>query len=132
MRGAAATRGWLLPERFGGQMLPAVEAIDLRAAPPPRGRFISPVLAEAVKIALERREQALLFLKPPRLRTADFVPRLRLPLLVSELRTPGWSITVSASSWSAIIAASPRRIRKTVRNARRRIHSSPAGRRRAA
>ena len=51
-----------LPERFGGQRLPTVEAIDLRRAPPPPGRFISPVLAEAVKTALERREQALLFL----------------------------------------------------------------------
>ena len=51
-----------LPERFGGQRLPSVEPIDLRAAPPPRGRFISPVLAEAVKTSLERREQALLFL----------------------------------------------------------------------
>jgi len=51
-----------LPERFGGQRLPSVEAIDLRAAPPPRGRFISPPLAEAVQTALERREQALLFL----------------------------------------------------------------------
>jgi primosomal protein N' (replication factor Y) len=51
-----------LPERFGGQRLPAVEAIDLRQAAPPRGRFISPVLAEAVQTSLERREQALLFL----------------------------------------------------------------------
>ena len=51
-----------LPERFGGQRLPSVEAIDLRQAPPPRGRFISPVLAEAVKNAIARREQALLFL----------------------------------------------------------------------
>ena len=51
-----------LPERFGGQQLPSVEAIDLRREGPPRGRFISPRLAEAVKIALERGEQALLFL----------------------------------------------------------------------
>jgi len=51
-----------LPERFGGQRLPAVEAIDLRRERPPPGRFISPVLAGAVKTALERREQALLFL----------------------------------------------------------------------
>ncbi|MGB7177865.1 MAG: primosomal protein N', partial [Xanthobacteraceae bacterium] len=51
-----------LPERFGGQRLPSIEAIDLRAASPPRGRFISPVLAGEVKTALERREQALLFL----------------------------------------------------------------------
>ena len=51
-----------LPERFGGQHLPATEAIDLRSEGPPRGRFIAPRLAEAVKTALERGEQALLFL----------------------------------------------------------------------
>jgi len=51
-----------LPERFGGQLMPSVEAIDLRIAPPPRGCFISPVLAGAIKTSLERKEQALLFL----------------------------------------------------------------------
>jgi primosomal protein N' (replication factor Y) len=51
-----------LPERFGGQHLPAIEAIDLKREGPPRGRFISPRLAEAVKHALERKEQALFFL----------------------------------------------------------------------
>jgi primosomal protein N' (replication factor Y) len=51
-----------LPERFGGQHLPHVEAIDLKTEGPPRGRFIAPRLAEAVQNALERGEQALLFL----------------------------------------------------------------------
>jgi len=51
-----------LPSRFGGQHMPHIEAIDLRRAAPPRGRFISPVLAEQVGFAIERREQALLFL----------------------------------------------------------------------
>ena len=51
-----------LPERFGGQRMPAVEAIDLRRERPPPGRFIAPTLAGAIKTALERREQALLFL----------------------------------------------------------------------
>ena len=51
-----------LPERFGGQHMPMVEAIDMRREGPPRGRFISPRLAEAVKTSLERKEQALLFL----------------------------------------------------------------------
>jgi primosomal protein N' (replication factor Y) (superfamily II helicase) len=51
-----------LPERFGGQRMPAVEAIDLRLEQPPRGRFIAPTLAGAVKTAIERGEQALLFL----------------------------------------------------------------------
>jgi primosomal protein N' (replication factor Y) len=51
-----------LPERFGGQHLPHVEAIDLKTEGPPRGRFIAPRLAEAVQNALARGEQALLFL----------------------------------------------------------------------
>jgi primosomal protein N' (replication factor Y) (superfamily II helicase) len=51
-----------LPERFSGQRLPIVEAIDLRRERPAPGRFISPPLAGAVKAALERREQSLLFL----------------------------------------------------------------------
>jgi primosomal protein N' (replication factor Y) len=51
-----------LPERFGGAHLPHIEAIDMRREGPPRGRFISPRLAEAVQHTLERREQALLFL----------------------------------------------------------------------
>jgi len=51
-----------LPERFGGVHLPTVEAIDLTREGPPRGRFVAPHLAEAMKVALERQEQALLFL----------------------------------------------------------------------
>ncbi len=51
-----------LPERFGGQHLPHIEAIDLKTEGPARGRFIAPRLAEAVKVAVERGEQALLFL----------------------------------------------------------------------
>jgi primosomal protein N' (replication factor Y) len=51
-----------LPERFGGQLMPSVEAIDLRHERPPPGRFIAPTLAGAVQTALERGEQALFFL----------------------------------------------------------------------
>ena len=51
-----------LPERFGGASLPQIEPIDMRTEGPPRGRFISPKLAEAVQTVLEKREQALLFL----------------------------------------------------------------------
>jgi primosomal protein N' (replication factor Y) len=51
-----------LPERFGGASLPWVEPIDLRREGPPRGRFIAPPLAEAMKIEIERKQQALLFL----------------------------------------------------------------------
>jgi primosomal protein N' (replication factor Y) (superfamily II helicase) len=51
-----------LPERFGGARLPSIEPIDLRVAPPPPRHFISPVLAGAMKVSMERSEQALLFL----------------------------------------------------------------------
>jgi primosomal protein N' (replication factor Y) len=51
-----------LPSRFGGQHMPHIQAIDLRREGPARGRFISPPLAEAVRTAISRREQALLFL----------------------------------------------------------------------
>jgi len=52
----------LLPSRFGGQHMPHIEAIDLRREVPPRGRFISPRLAGEINSAIEKREQALLFL----------------------------------------------------------------------
>jgi primosomal protein N' (replication factor Y) len=51
-----------LASRFGGQTMPQIAAIDLRREGPPRGRFVSPPLAAAVKLAVERGEQALLFL----------------------------------------------------------------------
>ncbi|MBB5045520.1 primosomal protein N' (replication factor Y) [Rhodopseudomonas rhenobacensis] len=51
-----------LPSRFGGQHMPQIEAIDLRREGPMRGRYIAPRLAEQIGIAIERREQALLFL----------------------------------------------------------------------
>src|SRR3954454_14300497 len=51
-----------LPSRFGGQHMPHIEAIDLRREPPPRGRFVSPARAKQNKLAIEKREQALLFL----------------------------------------------------------------------
>ena len=51
-----------LSERHGSAGMPVVEAIDLRRDPPERGRFLSPLLIEAVKDTLARGEQAMLFL----------------------------------------------------------------------
>jgi primosomal protein N' (replication factor Y) len=51
-----------LPSRHGGAALPEVAAIDLRAEPPERGRFLSPVLLAAMQATLARGEQAMLFL----------------------------------------------------------------------
>jgi primosomal protein N' (replication factor Y) len=42
--------------------MPSIEAIDMRREGPPRGRYVAPRLAEAIQVALERKEQALLFL----------------------------------------------------------------------
>ncbi len=54
---------WLrLPERHLGAPLPQIKLIDLRATPPERGKFLAPPLVAAVTAALERKEQALLFL----------------------------------------------------------------------
>jgi primosomal protein N' (replication factor Y) len=51
-----------LPKRHGGATLPLVAAIDMRATPPERGRFLAPPLIEAVREKLERGEQSMLFL----------------------------------------------------------------------
>jgi primosomal protein N' (replication factor Y) (superfamily II helicase) len=51
-----------LPTRFGGRALPRIVPIDMRKDGPPRGRWLSPRLVAAVGAALERGEQALLYL----------------------------------------------------------------------
>jgi primosomal protein N' (replication factor Y) len=51
-----------LPGRYGGRALPTLEAVDLTREGPPRGRWLAPRLVNAVRAALERGEQALLFL----------------------------------------------------------------------
>lgn len=51
-----------LPDRHGGRQLATIEAIDLRKQPPPRGRWLSPPVVEAMKQTLEAGEQSLLFL----------------------------------------------------------------------
>src|SRR6202034_1236548 len=51
-----------LAARHGGAALPKVEAIDLRATPPERSRFLTPPLLDAITETLGRGEQAMLFL----------------------------------------------------------------------
>ena len=48
--------------RYKADGLPAIAAIDMRAAPPERGKWLSPVLVDAIAETLGRGEQALLFL----------------------------------------------------------------------
>ena len=51
-----------LPTRHGGAAMPTVKAIDLRAHPPERGQFLSPVLVAALRETMARGEQGMLFL----------------------------------------------------------------------
>jgi primosomal protein N' (replication factor Y) len=51
-----------LPDRHGGRQLARLSAIDLRREQPPRGRWLSPPVVEAMKRTLEAGEQTLLFL----------------------------------------------------------------------
>lgn len=55
-------RHLLLSNRYGGRTLPHLHSIDMKAAGPPRGKWISPRLGAVVEQTLERGEQALLFL----------------------------------------------------------------------
>ncbi len=52
----------ILPGRFSGAELPDVQAVDLRAEPPDKGRWISPRLVEAVTETLGKGQQSLLYL----------------------------------------------------------------------
>ena len=51
-----------LQRRFSGAELPGITAIDLRAHPPEKGRWLSPVLADAVADTYAAGQQSLLFL----------------------------------------------------------------------
>ena len=51
-----------LAQRYKAASLPDITAIDMRASPPERGKWLSPLLVEAVGETLARGEQALLFL----------------------------------------------------------------------
>ena len=51
-----------LPARHGTAVMPDVEAVDLRQDNPPAGRWLSPVLIEAIRETFDDGEQAVLFL----------------------------------------------------------------------
>ncbi len=51
-----------LPVRYGEAAMPDLRTIDMRAHPPARGGFLSPIMLRAMAATLERGEQSLLFL----------------------------------------------------------------------
>ncbi len=52
----------VLPGRYSGVEMPEVSAIDLRRNPPDQGRWLSPILVEAMVETRARGQQSLLFL----------------------------------------------------------------------
>jgi len=54
--------GLHLPDRHGGAQLPAIETVDMRSDPPPRGAWISPPLRDALTECFAAGQQAVLFL----------------------------------------------------------------------
>ncbi|TAN55842.1 MAG: primosomal protein N', partial [Magnetospirillum sp.] len=51
-----------LPDRHAGAVMPEMNAVDLRRHPPPRGRWLSPVLVRALEETFAAGEQAMLYL----------------------------------------------------------------------
>ena len=51
-----------LTQRYAGAKLPEINAIDLRADPPVRGKWIAPKLVDEMQQVLEKGQQSLLFL----------------------------------------------------------------------
>ena len=75
----AATATSQLPGRYSGAELPEVETIDLRQHPPERGKWLSPVLVEAMHRDARQEAAGAAVPQPPRLRAAHAVPHLRPP-----------------------------------------------------
>lgn len=55
-------RHLLLTNRFGSAALPNIELVNLKDFPPPKDKWLSPLMIEAIADSLSRKEQALLFL----------------------------------------------------------------------
>jgi primosomal protein N' (replication factor Y) len=52
----------VLPARFGGAQLPAIDTVNLTEEKPERGRWLAPRLVQGIRERLARGEQSLLFL----------------------------------------------------------------------
>ncbi len=74
-----------LAQRYKSAGLPAISAIDMRASPPERGHWLSPVLVEAVGETLAARRAGAPLPEPPRLCAGHALPQMRLPLRMPEL-----------------------------------------------
>ncbi len=74
-----------LPSRHAGAALPTVRLVDLRDAPPERGRFLVAAAGRCGAGGVRARRAGDAVPQPPRLRAADAVPALRPPHAMPEL-----------------------------------------------
>ena len=74
-----------LPGRWGAAEMPAIEAIDLIANPPDRGRWIAPQTGQGDRGNARTARAGAAVPQSPRLCAADLVPDLRAPLPMPEL-----------------------------------------------
>ena len=108
----------VLPQRFGGQHMPHIEAIDLRREAPAARTFYLAAAGRGNPHRGGAARAGAAVPQSPRLCATNAVPDLRKSLRLHDLDA-GWSTTAFASAWSVITAASRCRARTSVRTARR-------------
>ena len=117
----------VLPGRYSGAELPDVTAIDLRQTPPEKGRWLSPVLVEAVAETLAAGQQSLLFLN-----RRGYAPLTLCRSCGHRIECPqctAWLVEHRFRAGStATTAASRCRCRRSAPSAASRARSSPAAR----
>ena len=74
-----------LEQRYKAARLPDIAAIDMRVSPPERGKWLSPVLVEAVAETLAARRAGAAVSEPPRLCAGHRLPELRLQIRMPQL-----------------------------------------------
>ena len=116
-----------LPGRYGAAELPTIEAIDLIAEPPERGRWIAPRLVRRDRRDARAPRTGAAVPQPPRLRPADAVPDLRPPLPMPELHRLDGRAPAGRAACPATIAGTSSRPRASARSARTRIRLVACG-----
>ena len=127
MRGAAATRSCICRSGSAASICRRSRRSTCAREGPPRGRFIAPRLAEAVKIALERGEQALLFLNRRGFAPLTLCRACGHPHRLPELRRLAGRSPLQAAAGLPPLRLLDAAAGRSARNARRRTASSPVG-----
>ena len=107
------------PERFGGQHLPAIEAIDLQARRPAARALHRAAPCRGGEDRARARRAGAVVSQSPRLCAAHALPRLRLPPRLPELRRLAGRSPLQPPARLSPLRLRARRRRPHARNARR-------------